>query len=586
MNYELRIKSKGFTLIEVIVGIALAIIVFFGIIAGFLLGLKIIDQAKNKVSALAIASGEIEKIKNLPYEEVGISGAMLPNASGTLESTTTAFINNKNYYIERKIIFVTDNADGLASPQDTCYLDYKDVEVKVSWLKPFYGEVKLSTKIMPKDKVQEIQSCQSQPGGILSVSVFDAYGARVESPLIEIKNPLTGQVVAFANPSDGIYDFPLPTSTYRVVVSKSGYSIDRTYGTDEVTTPYNPDLHVIKDAVNGQSFQIDRVSSFSVDTLSPVGVDYFADSFSDGSKISTSSDVLIANNEVTLSTTTEGYVSNGYFFSVNILPNKLINWDKFSFSDSESASNDLKYQIFYASGTDWILIPDSALPQNSIGFDVSPVDISSLSTTTYPQLKIKANFSTFDSASTPVLYDWQISWINNNPTPIPNVNFNLKGDKKIGTNAQGDFVYKNFMTTSSDNGGHINLNNLEWDNYTFSLPTSSALNIIATDPSLQPIFLAPNSSMSIKLFLEAQNSLLVTVQDKDTLGPIFAATTTLVKGSTSTVQFTDSKGQTLFEPISAGNYILTLEHPYYDTTSTSINISGHSYVNIKMKSND
>ncbi len=84
-------------------------------------------------------------------------------------------------------------------------------------------------------------------------------------------------------------------------------------------------------------------------------------------------------------------------------------WDALSWNDDET-NGDIKYQIQYWDGDSWELIPDSDLSGNSTGFDDSPVDLSSLNTTTYNQIRIKANFTY--STGSPYLNDWTVTWNN------------------------------------------------------------------------------------------------------------------------------------------------------------------------------
>ena len=272
-NCKLQNLKMGFTFIEVLVGTALMLIVFSGILGAYQLGLKVVGLSKNKITATAIANGEIEKIRNLPYLSVGTKGATLPFAQGILDSVTTTIRNDVEYKIETQVKYIVDPADGTGA-QDSCNWDYKRAEVKVSWTGRFLGEVKLVTDIAPKNKIEEIQTCQAQPGGILSVSVFDAYGIMVPSPLIEVFDPQTGQIIDSATPAKGKYDFPLTASIYKVVVSKTGYSSERTYGTDEITTPEKPHPIVLEGQITEISFSIDQLSSMTVEARGTKGAGY------------------------------------------------------------------------------------------------------------------------------------------------------------------------------------------------------------------------------------------------------------------------------------------------------------------------
>ncbi len=576
---KLYANKKSFTLIEVLIGTTLVLIIFLGIFGAYQLGLKVVGLSKNKITATAIASGEIEKIRNLPYEDVGTKGATLPYAQGRLDLATTTIRNNIEYKIEAQVKYIIDEADGTGA-QDSCDWDYKRAEIKVSWLGRFGGEVKFVTDIAPKNKVEEISTCTAQPGGILSVFVFDAYGQMVSSPLIEIFNPSTGKKIDFYQPTSGKHDFPLATSTYKIVVSKDGYSSEQTFGSGDVyngkiiITPEIPHPIVLDGQLTEISFSIERVSSFSIDSLSLWGTGSFSDSFSDESKISEKSNVVVAGGKVELATTSEGYLSSGYLFSIAISPSNLIRWDKFFFTDQEPENTDLTYQIYFASGTDWILIPNSDLPGNSTGFDNSPVDFSNLATSTYSQLKLRGNFSTNSTNSSPTLYDWQVSWITSESTPIPNASFNLRGAKIVGKDSGDNPIYKYSITTSTDSNGHLNLQNLEWDAYIFSTADPN-LDLVTTDPSPQPIDLLPDTTLSIKLYLEAEKSLLLTIQNIETLEPIFAATARLYNTGLGYdhTQYTNEKGQTYFIPLTTATYNLEVQAPGYSGTSTTVSVT-------------
>jgi len=558
---------RSFTLIEVLIGVFLILIVFLGIFGAYQLGFKVVGQSKNKIMATAILNGEIEKIRNFSYESIGVSGEF---PDGVLEKISYITQNNVQYKIERRVDFVVDSADGIASPDDDCPNDYKRAEIKVSWSGALTGEISASSDIAPENLAQECGT----GGGILSVSVFNAQGLMVPSPLIEIKDPITDQTLKTATPLDGQHYFSLPADTYKVVVSKTGYSSERTYGTEEVATPENPHPIVLNGQLTENSFSIDNLSSFSINTLSPWGEDFFSDSFFDSSKIYESQNITISDGKVNLSKIDDQYQSPGYLISIPISPGSLINWDRFSFSDSEPVGTQILYQILYFNGTDWALIPDPDLPGNSSGLGVSPVDLSILNSTIYSQLKIEGNLSTIDPTLSPEIYDWQVSWVTSQATPIQNVTFNLRGEKIIGKDQNEDLVYKYSQNRTSNSSGHIDIFNLEWDNHYFSIDPASNLDLVSTDPSPQPISLAPDTNLAVKLYLDSQNSLLVTIQNSETLEPVFSASVRLYKAGYDQTQYTNEKGQTYFIPLEIGNYSLEVQAAGYSPSSISVLVSG------------
>lgn len=166
---------SGFTFVDVLIGIFLISIIFLSVYGIFRMSMLVIDHNKNKISATAIANGWLERIKNMPYESVGTIGGF---PEGILEQTTTTIQNNVQYTIESRIDFVIDDADGTENPEDDCPNDYKRVEIKVSWSGKLSGTAKAGTDIAPKNLSQEC----AVGGGILSISVFDAYSVMVPSP--------------------------------------------------------------------------------------------------------------------------------------------------------------------------------------------------------------------------------------------------------------------------------------------------------------------------------------------------------------------------------------------------------------------
>jgi len=80
-----------------------------------------------------------------------------------------------------------------------------------------------------------------------------------------------------------------------------------------------------------------------------------------------------------------------------------------SWNDNEPTNTDIKYQVEYKTDGSWELIPDSVLSGNSIGFDTSPVDISTVKTD-YGQIRLKGSPSTTDVSTTPTVDDWTITY--------------------------------------------------------------------------------------------------------------------------------------------------------------------------------
>ncbi len=551
--------KKGFSLIEVLVGVFLALIVFLAVFGGYQLILKVLSQNRSRVAATSIVNAEIEKIRNLPYGDIGVVDSY---PDGILEEETVKTLNGRDYTVSRRVDFFVDDADGIESPEDECPNDYKKVEIRVSWLSPFEGEVKVVSNIAPENMVQEC----GEVGGIVSVSVFDAQGIMVENPLIEVKDPETEEIIKTATPTDGKHFFSLPAQDYRVEVSKEEYSSSRTYSIEEVAIPEKPNPSAIEGKMVETSFSIDELGSLSINTLSPWSSDNFSDSFVTDGHISASSTIDVSEGKVEIASDH----TSGYLVSEGINPSLITSWEELSWNDEEIADTEIVYQLLYFNGESWVLVPDSVLPGNSSGFSVSPIDLSGLSSSIYSQLKIKGELSSSDISVSPSLFDWHLSWRTSEPVPIPNVDFNLRGSKVIGKDSEEDPIYKYSQTHNSGGSGSIYLSNMEWDLYTFTI--YSGLDLLETNPS--PVSLAPDENLSVNLFLEAQNSLMVKVQDQDTGDPVFSAEVKLLKTGYDNAQNTDQEGRTYFIPLDSGTYSIEVSAPGFSDYSGSVSVSG------------
>lgn len=575
--------KRGATLVEVLISILIFSIFSFGILAAFILIFRIIGLVERRITATQIAQGEIEKIRNLPYLEVGTVGATLPYSMGILEPFATKNLNGKIYNIERKIKFVSDPTD----QDEECFLDYKKVEISVSFSDIFSGKVTFTTDIVPKDKIEELQACTQQPAGILSVQVIDPLGNSISLPNIEIFDT-QGILIDTAMPVSGKYDFPLLPGAYKVVVKKDGYSREETFANGDVyegkviAAPFKTNPIVLQNQITKVFLSIAEKSSITVKTLSTYGQEFFSDSFENEDKISKIFHTNVFNGLATLATTTEGYYFSGYLDSIEVSPSNLVQWEEFSFNDEKPTGTSLKYHFYYASGTDWFLIPDSDLPGNSTGFSESPLNLKNLPIS-YSVLKIRASFSTNLGLLTPTLFDWQVSWKTTLPVPISNVSFSFKGEKIVGKDSEENLIYKTSKNLHTNFEGELQIQNLEWDFYHFSdlKKNLQNLNLAKSEPN-QPIYLAPATNLETLLYLESQNSLLITVLDSETLKPIFSSTVILEKSGFFQSQYANQNGQTIFIPLQAQSYNLTVEAVGYASKSDTIFVSGETAKIIKL----
>lgn len=164
-----QFSNKAFTLIEVLVGISLISIVFFGIFGAFQLGIMVVGQSRAAVTAITIINQRMEGIRNLSYEDVGVVGGI---PAGHILPQEIITRNRIHYTVETRIVYIDDPFDKLA-PDDDIPTDYKRVEIRISWAGPLRAERVLVTDIVPRDKEEE-----KPGGGVLAISVSDAQGIR------------------------------------------------------------------------------------------------------------------------------------------------------------------------------------------------------------------------------------------------------------------------------------------------------------------------------------------------------------------------------------------------------------------------
>jgi len=95
-------------------------------------------------------------------------------------------------------------------------------------------------------------------------------------------------------------------------------------------------------------------------------------------------------------------------------------WDNVEWDFASKAGGDIDIQIYYDNAGTPTIIPDIDLASNSSGFGTSPVDISGMSTATYPILYLKATLT--ESGGTPELLGWTVK-TDISPVPIQLINF-------------------------------------------------------------------------------------------------------------------------------------------------------------------
>jgi hypothetical protein len=576
--------ERGSTLLDAVVGTALMLVVFIGIVGAFRLTVMAVSNNKARAGAIALANERLEFVRSLPYASVGTSGGI---PAGNIAQTETVNVNDVAYTRRTFISYEDDPADGSGGADTNgVRTDYKAVKVTVSWVvRDGTHTITLISRISPPG----IET--SVPGGTLSFNVVDSTLAPVSNAQIRIVNPGVSPAIDTTTYTDAagtavILGVPAG-SGYRITTTKSGYSTAQTYASSATNTnPIPAHLGVALNQTTAATFAIDVLSRKTIETYSPVSTGTTTESFNDSSGIGSSSGVMVSSGAVRLEAGEDGYASSGTFLTTAISTSTLATWKRLAWSVSTTTGTSVTFRVYDSSGTN--LIPDSQLPGNSGGFTVSPLNLASISTSTYPSIVIGATLATSNASNTPSIDSYSIA-VDTGPRPLPDIGLTMTGAKTIGTTVGGAQVYK-YQNSSITSGpsGSVTLSDIEWDSYTIRLAASTTY-AMQSVCNPQPETLAPNSTQTTRVFVApfTTNSLLVDVKNASGT-PIANANVRLYRTSPAynTTIASDGCGNAFFSGIAAGTgsnrYSLQVSASGYQTfnATSTINVSGTSRTSV------
>lgn len=559
-------RIRGFSLIDVIVGIALLLIMFLSLFSILRASLMLSALTKAQAAAVELASAQMEYLRGLSYDALATVGGIPP---GAVPQYATTVENNISYTTYTFVSYVDDPADGLGT-NDTNPNDYKRARVSVSYT--IGGQTK-SVTLESNFAPPGIET--SNGGGTLAIDVVDATGNPVSDATVTIKNYLTNPTVdltAFTNIAGKLLLGGAATSTdYQVSVTKSGYSSAQTYQRD--TTNQNPNpgyLTVVKDQTTTGTFAIDRLATLNLTTYAAIATSTFSDVFADTSKLATMSSTTVSGGTLTLL----GGETSGSAQSIAISPAHLTHWGEANSTLVLPPDTAVTVHLYDGTGT---LLPDTVLPGNATGFSSFPVSLYSVSTTTYPSLALGADFFGTTTSSAPSIDTWSLSYAAG-PTPLPNVSFTLTGAKTIGSTGAGVPIYKTIISgTTNTSGTYSSL--LEWDGYSLTAPNYD----IEDACPFPPYAIAPNTTANTSLFLKPSTANYLDVLVTNNVGTVVpGALVTLSRTGYTRSVLSSSCGVAYFGGLPAEtDYTVSAAKSGYTTTSLSnVSVSGVSSISI------
>ncbi len=566
--------SRGVSLIDTIVGTALMLVIFLGIAAAFNLSVDVVSSNKARAGAVALLNERMEYIRSISYPSLGTVGGI---PTGALAQNETITLNGVSYNRRTLISYYDDTKDG-SSGGDTngIQADSKTAKVEVSWLSRTGTRRLVSTaRIAPTTGLET-----SVSGGTLTINAVDSTGAALSGATISIVNASTSvDLTTYTNASGTVQFIGTPAgSGYAITVTKAGYSTARTYtATSQNTNPNPGNLTVTNNLTTSSTFAVDLLGSKTVQTFTPISAATTTDTFSNGALIATSSNVTVSGGSARISGTAP--YGTGLLRSTSVAPSYLVGWKQLSWSATTPGTSTIRVQLYDGSG---ILIPDAVLAGNAAGFTTSPVNVSGVSTSTYPALQVFATLVGTDTLA-PSLDAWNLSY-DYGPVPLPSIPFTLTGEKTIGSGPSGT-LYKYTQSHNSGAGASITIPSLEWDNYSIVVPPSSGYSI-SSACSPQPETLMPGSAMTSQIYLlpYTSSSLLVDVRSATSSALLSGATVLLTRSGYSASMATDSCGQSFFSGLSNTTYSIQVSRAGYTTYvgTNAVTVSGTTRFSITL----
>jgi len=259
----MKIKTLGFTLIEVLVGSAIFLIVAVAIYGSFTSLMKLANGNNARNLAVQLASEQFEIVRNMPYTKVG------------LETGIPQGILPRNQVLSRGgvdfDVLLTIRNVNLSTT--TVQASSKLVEIEVDCpLCQNFESVTLTGQVSPAN----LQSAGD--GGAMVAQVFNANGEPVQGATVYVESVATSSVQNTDVTNNygvlNIIGIPPGVNMYKVVVSKNGYSTEETFpiGALGNPNPTKPNVTVLNQQVSQMSFSIDKLSSLRFTSVSPLCV--------------------------------------------------------------------------------------------------------------------------------------------------------------------------------------------------------------------------------------------------------------------------------------------------------------------------
>lgn len=570
-----RRQSKGLTLVELLITVAVFVTIFIGLFNAVLYTSKLVLNSSMKLAALSLANERMEFFRSLPYDSVGTIAGIPP---GTIPQNSTISLNG-TIFSERVLVeYFDDPADGLnTSDSNGIPSDYKRIKVEVSWNvnSSVNGSIFLVSNIVPRSIETTVG------GGTVRVNVIDANSLPLPGASVRLINTSTAppiDITRFSDASGTALISGAPAAgSYEVIVTGPGFSTDQTYAPSPANPiPITAPFAVAESGISTLTFQIDRVSPIFIRTLASLTEASVNEQFNDMSGVADSTDVVVSGGALELATVGADYVPFGIVFLAPIVPPSVIGWKSIVVVAPTVPNTSYRVQLYTGTPGSYVLINEASLPGNGAGFTNSIIDISSLDPSAYPSMTVALLLDSSLTTATPQIDDVAV-YYRESETVLANANLNVTGNRQIGTELDTTPIPKVNETFITNGAGAATLPNIEFDTYRFTsldgyAPAHACSNV--------PLIHQAGATSTVELVLQtaSANTLRVRVVDQ-TNTPLPGAAVSLSRSGIALSEASNSCGQVFFNSAlpSASDYVLEATRLGYDTiTITDYSILGTS----------
>ena len=567
MQFHRSQSRSGFSLVEVLFVVAISVLIFGALFASVEYTLRLISNSSAKLSALSLANDRMEYFRSLPYDDVGtVSG--IP--AGLIPQNSTTTLNGIEFAERVLVEYVDDVADGALTATTTdsngIPADYKRLKIEISWtMNGSSDHVDLISNIVPRS----IETTDG--GGTVRVNVLDADSSFLTGAEVRLLNNTTTSTIDITRFTDAsgaaLFSGAPAASDYQVFVTADGYSTDQTY--EATTTNPNPitsPFSVLESDISTVTFQIGELSDIVLQSLSSVTEDSVTELFPDTSGIATSTDTDIVSNELILADLTGTYETSGQAFLEQIVPASLEKWERLVVVGDTPIDTTYRVQFYTGTTSAYSLIDNSDLPGNDPGFTDAVIGLSALDVSSFPDLTVAITLETTNVLLTPAI-DEVSMYYRTAATNRASVDFDVTGNKTIGSELDLSPIYKVAFSTTTDGSGARTLSQIEFD--TYEIVNTDGLSLARSCEQV-PLNHQAGATSTVEMVLvsASTNSVRVTVTT-DSGAYLPGADVTLSRSGFTDTITTDGCGQAYFNSgvVVASDYDITVTRNGFSTES-------------------